>query len=184
MSKQFRLFDPETLIVEEEVLTAACRAGQNMYPRTALLKEPLKDKKGYKVTVVLDEEGCAIDSEYTRDYRGKTIYNKSTCTNSKVVDTLGLIEDEWTLLKPKTDSDVWTDGAWVTDKAAKYAADVERVRSNRRSLYSTVDSMNAEAAMMRRMGEDEAEAVLVEGRAHGLYIQIRKDHPWPKAITE
>ena len=119
MSKQYWIFNEETLIINQNGLPITTRAEQDYYPRTALLKKPLAEKDGYQVLAVLDENGCAIDSEYTEDHREKTIYNTQDCRQSKTVEKLGTIEDGWTLLKPLTQFDEWIDDAWVTNEQAQ-----------------------------------------------------------------
>lgn len=122
--QQYWLFDKETLIINQTALVAKRRAGQDLYPRTALLKQPLKEKDGHQVCAVLDENGCAIDSEYVEDHRDKTAYNTQDCTQSKTVEKLGAIEDGWTLLKPKDPRQKWQGSEWVDDaeKIAQYNA--------------------------------------------------------------
>ena len=181
MSKLYWLFNKETLIINQTALTAQKRAGQDLYPRTALLTKPLEPKDGYQVLAVLDENGCAIDSEYVEDHREKTIYNTQNSKQSKTVEQLGAIEDGWTLLKPATQFDEWLNDAWVTNEQAQYEAQVQQVDATRRSLYLNVDALRNEAAMIRDVEDDEAKAADYDEQAKELYLKIREDNPWPTA---
>lgn len=184
MSKLYWLFNKETLIINQTALIAQKRAGQDLHPRTALLTKPLEPKDGYQVLAVLDENGCAIVSEYVEDHREKTIYNTQDCTQSKAVEKLGSVEDGWTLLKPATQFDEWIDNTWVTNEQAQYEAQVQQVDATRRSLYLNVDALRNEAAMIRAVEADETKAADYEEQAKALYLKIRDDNPWPEPPSE
>lgn len=177
MSKQYWLFCKETLIVNQTAINARKVACQDQIPRTALLKQPKIDIEGFQVCAVLDDNCCAIDSEYVEDHRGKTIYNTQDCTQLKTVEKLGTIDEYWTLLKPTTRFDEWVD-AWVTNESLQYKAELLQVESNRRSLYVNVDALRSEAEM-HRLQDDEASAVEYDTQAVELYLKIRADNPWP-----
>ncbi|MFV0449454.1 MAG: hypothetical protein ACK5MF_13515 [Vibrio sp.] len=127
--QQYWLFDKETLIINQVALIAKQRAGQYQIPRYGLMSKPLEEKDGYQVCAVLDENGCAIDSEYVEDHRDKTIYNTQDCTQSKTVEKLGAVEDGWTLSKPENAMQKWLDVQWVDDeeKIAQYNAKTGKV---------------------------------------------------------
>ena len=184
MSKQYWSFNKETLIINQNGLPIKKRAGQDLYPRTALLTKPLEPKDGYQVLAVLDENGCAIDSEYVENHREKTIYNTQDFKQSKTVEKLGAIEDGWTLLKPATQFDEWLNDAWVTNEQAQYEAQVQQVDATRRALYLNVDALRNEAAMIRAVEGDETKAADYEEQAKALYLKIREDNPWPTPPTE
>ncbi|WP_417883026.1 hypothetical protein [Vibrio rumoiensis] len=179
MSEQYWDFNEETLIINQNGLPIKKRAGQDLYPRTALLTKPLEPKDDYQVLAVLDANGCAIDSEYVEDHRGKTIYNTQDCKQSKIVEKLGVIEDDWTLLKPSTQFDEWIDSEWVTNEQMEYEAQVQQVDAIRRALYLNVDALRNKAAMIRVLEADETKAADYDEQAKALYLKIRNENPWP-----
>ncbi len=183
MTKQFYWgYHKETLIVNQAAIEARVVAEQALIPKTALKEKPLPEKEGFQVCAVLDENKCAVGSEYVEDHRNKTVYNKQAPTQSKVVTQLGAIEEGWTLKKPATQFDNWDSQLddWVTDLQAKYEYDYQQVNSIRGSLYSQiVDRLNSEAEMIRRTEGNEAKALDYEAQADAAYIKIREDNPWP-----
>lgn len=62
--------------------------------------------------------------EVKKDFRGKTIYNKSDCTENLKVTVIGEINPGYTLLPPITRFDYWFEEKWVTDQEAKLGFDI------------------------------------------------------------
>lgn len=67
--------------------------------------------------------------EYVTDLRGTVAYKKSDCT-AKVVDYLGDIQDEFTLLEPNSPNDTWNGTGWTP-----YKKPFEEVIHNRSVKY-------------------------------------------------
>ncbi|WP_237386510.1 tail fiber assembly protein [Xenorhabdus sp. Sc-CR9] len=67
------------------------------------------------------------------DYRGKTVYHVST-REAKIIQQIGQLTPELTLLKPKTEFDVWNGTKWVTDTAAQKAKKIELMEKQRTQL--------------------------------------------------
>ena len=80
-------------------------------PEGFTFEEVLPPKEGYGVTF---SEGTW---SYLKDYRGKTIYSKSSIGLEKEVTLLGDIPEDYTLLKPD-EFQVWGDDEWVLDEDA------------------------------------------------------------------
>lgn len=131
------------------------------------------------------DKGCAVkwvDGQWQqiKDYRGKTIYNKADCNESKQVTELGEIEGGWTLVAPQTRYDEWIDGQWIVNLQNQYEANLVLVANTREQLYQEqVDRLRNEATSIRRIDGDEAKAKLYDQQADAAYIKIRDAHPWP-----
>lgn len=107
-----------------------------------------------------------------------TAYHKQT-HESKVFDDESLVTDEYTLEKPSTQWDEWTNDAWVTNQSNKYIAEYDQVDSQRRAAYREVsDPLYMEAWRKESEGlADEAAAFKQQADAA---VELTKDkHPWP-----
>ena len=177
---QFYTYDKETLIVNQVGISTTRFSLIPEYPSDALLVKPLPEKQGFVVRVSEFESGRPISTEYVEDHRGKTIYNKADCNESKQVTELGEIEGDWTLVAPKTRYDEWIDGQWIVNLQNQYEANLVLVANTREQLYQEqVDRLRNEATSIRRIDGDEAKAEQYDQQADAAYIKIRDDHPWP-----
>ncbi len=84
-------------------------------PAASYIDAPPVFQAGYAVCRV----GAAW--EQVEDHRGATVYDVSTLSAS-IVQTLGVIGDELTLIAPVTQYDQWNGTAWFTDLVAQKAA--------------------------------------------------------------
>ncbi|HDB1442978.1 TPA: phage tail protein [Vibrio cholerae] len=108
-----------------------------------------------------------------------TAYLKSDCTKQKEFDDVTLVTDDYTLKKPATQFDEWSDDAWVTNISNQYIDEFNQVDNLRRSLYfAMVDPLVSEANIKRLQGK-EAEAIELERQAIAAREKIQLDHPWP-----
>ncbi|EJL6858810.1 hypothetical protein NMS86_001262 [Vibrio cholerae] len=170
--------NPSTKEVGEPV-KAIYRGGIHHIPRTALKTKPVDGKDGFVVIAVIDDDGLAIGSELIEDHRGKTVYEQSNCSNSKIITEIGPLPDGWTLEVPATRFDKWIDGKWVTDISAKYIDQFNAIDNSRRLLYvQVVDPLIAEAVVKRLKG-NEAEALELEKQGLAAREKIQLENPWP-----
>ncbi|MBY8277230.1 hypothetical protein KW516_05785 [Vibrio fluvialis] len=163
--------------VTREVVGSGDTDKWNM-PRNVLFVEPLPSKEDFAVIATTDLNG----TEYVADHRGKMVFNKASPQESRKVETLGEINDGWTLEVPGSLFDEWVNDCWVTNQQAQYEAQVQQVTNIRESLYvQVVDRLNNEAKMIRRVEGDETKAAEYEAQADAAYLKIRADNPWPIA---
>lgn len=104
-----------------------------VYGIDPITREYIGARYDYVVTTTGVAAGCYLDTpkqppigfalrrkddgsawEFVTDNRGKLSYNKVD-RSQKVIDYLGEIENEYTLVPPKTAYDEWVDGAWQTN---------------------------------------------------------------------
>lgn len=171
------------------------KSKEYMIPPYHTPETPIGELKENEYHAFLDSNGNA-----PRDYKNgawlvKEQYVKVTGYNNhtqepKEFDDKSLVTDDYTLLKPVTQFDEWIDNAWVTNEQAQYEAQVQQVDATRRSLYTNVDALRNEAAMIRMLSTDEtkaadeAKALDYDKQAKDLYMKIRDDNPWPTPPTE
>ncbi|MGR6833574.1 hypothetical protein [Aliivibrio wodanis] len=182
-------YNKETFVVDLNPTKATHHAvGQFTVPRNAITDESIikSPKEGFEVIAIdIDVSGTPRATEYIRALIDKTVYDKSDCTNSKLMDKLGEPDFDWTLDKPKTRFDEWFDGlGWVTNTQNKYQSEVFDVDSNRRYLYSTiVDPLRAEAYDEALQGNidksDELDKQRIEARK-----KIKDENPFPEYPTD
>ncbi|MEI8634712.1 hypothetical protein P4S72_27105 [Vibrio sp. PP-XX7] len=171
---QYWTYDPETLIVSPEPVTAQVVMGQTIIPTTALTVKPVAGQSDCQVIVELGDDGLPTGTVLIADYRGQTVYDLTDCTHSKEISELGPVPDGYTLKEPITDYDVWANGRWNTDIGAQYIAQYNAVDSTRRSLYAkTVDPLESEAARLTRTGDTDG--------AKSLYSRIDE---WVKKLKQ
>ncbi|EGR4148487.1 hypothetical protein ACSL9B_001630 [Vibrio cholerae] len=171
---QYWPIDCQTKEIQQAVL-AEYRGGMYHIPKGALTVEPLPPKKGFAVVALDDLSG----TEYIEDHRGTVIYDTADCTVSETVNELGPIKEGFTDKKPKTRWDKWIGGDWVTDLSAQYIDEFDAIDNIRRSLYvQVVDPLIAEA-VVKRLKDNEAEALELEKQGLAAREKIQLDHPWP-----
>ena len=73
---------------------------------SSTLEKPLKEKAGF----VSVWDGSKW--EYKEDHRDKLVYSKLDRSEAKV-DYIGSIKEEYTLLKPSTEFDLWNGREWI-----------------------------------------------------------------------
>ncbi len=79
------------------------------------------------------------------DYRGVTAYDKETA-QPVVIDDVGELQDNLTLIVPDMDFPKWNGKKWVTDKAAKKESDIAAAEAKKQFLIAEV---NAETQMLQ-----------------------------------
>lgn len=100
---------------------------------------------------------------YPNDYRGHLIYSMETATES-IVNTIGDIPDNYTLLPPNTQFDSWDGEKWILDieKKHQYLVDIANTEKTRlmndatNQLSFLQDAIDAEIAT-----EDEQAAYIL-----------------------
>ncbi len=179
MTKQYWGFHKETLIVNQTPVEARVVAEQALIPKTALKVKPLPDKEGFQVCVVLDENKCAVGSEYIEDHRGKTVYNKQAPAQSKVVTQLGAIEEGWTLKVSPTPyhtfSESLDDWELTPEAAQKQLSDA--LKASKSDIDSTAaDISNRWTRFAEEYEKREAQALAFKGAGYtgecGDYITM------------
>ncbi|HID8817650.1 tail fiber assembly protein [Enterobacter roggenkampii] len=87
-------------------------------PANACTDKPLAAKKGY----VVCRNSQLTGWEYLADHRGETVWNVKTGEAQQIIDP-GDYPYDTTIYPPSTPYDKWNGERWVTDEAAKAAAD-------------------------------------------------------------
>lgn len=105
-------YNKETLEVNQVSVSTTRHSKLPEYPRDALLVKPLEPKEGFIVRVCEFVNGRPTATEYSTDFRGKTIYNTAQPSESKQVKELGEIEQGWTL-KESPPHSIWQGNDWV-----------------------------------------------------------------------
>ncbi|KJY83281.1 hypothetical protein TW81_09770 [Vibrio galatheae] len=147
-------------------------------PQGHTLTPPPEPKEGHAIQLV---NGHWVE---LIDYRDKTIYRHSDCTQSKVVTELGAIEEGWTEKEPSTQFDEWINDDWITNLSNQYIYGYDQVDNTRRALYAQCcDPLIAEANIKRLQGH-EAEAQELEAQALAVREKIQIENPFPLAPTE
>ncbi|PKF50931.1 hypothetical protein AT251_07915 [Enterovibrio nigricans] len=175
------MWDKETRIVNHTAISVFNGSMMAEYPSTALTVHPLPVKANNVVVVCeIDEHGKPHATQYMDDHRGKTIWLKSDCSQSKQVSELGSITDDWTLFEPETLYDEWINDAWVTNISNQHMAEYNKVDTNRRYLYSQIsDPLYFESDREKRQGNLEL-AQALESQADAAVEKIKAENPWPK----
>ena len=83
---------------------------------------------------------------HVEDHRGKTAYDKTT-KEKILINTVGALPDNLTLLEPLTPFDKWNSKKWVTDKAEQQAHEVTVAESQKQLLLAEAEQ---EIAMLER----------------------------------
>ncbi|EGU31078.1 hypothetical protein [Vibrio scophthalmi] len=181
MIEHYFLWDKETFIVNHAAISVFNGSMMTEHPATALTVKPLPAKANNVVVVCdIDERGKPHGTKYLEDHRGKTIWLKSDCNQSKQVGELGPIGDGWTLLKPETPYDEWINDAWVTNISNQYIAEYDKVDTTRRYLYSQIsDPLYFESGREERQGNHDI-AQALESQADAAVEKIKAENPWPK----
>jgi hypothetical protein len=177
---QYWTYDPETLIVSPEPVTAQVVMGQTIIPTTALTVKPVEGQSDCQVIVELGDDGLPTGTALIADYRGQTVYDLTDCTHSKEISELGSVPDGYTLKEPNTKWDEWRNEGWVTNEQNQFEAKVSEVDEVRRNLYrQMVDPLIAEANIMTLQG-DTATADVLNTQILAVRKKIRSENPWPE----
>lgn len=83
---------------------------------------------------------------HVEDHRGKTGYDKTT-KEQILINTVGALSDNLTLLVPQTPFDKWNGKKWLTDKTEQHAHEVAVAESQKQSLLAEAEQ---EIAMLER----------------------------------
>ncbi|MFM4808542.1 tail fiber assembly protein [Aeromonas hydrophila] len=127
--------------------------------------------------------------ELVDDLRGTVAYNKQT-RQSEVVNALGMLPEQLTLLVPQSQFDVWntTVGAWVKDATAEQAWLTQQAQSQRTNLLG--EASIEIAALLDALDpaiisnpDDQVQAKLMEWKTYRAELAIIdcSVHPvnWP-----
>lgn len=100
--------------------------------------------------------------QYVEDHRGTIAYEKAN-GDAKVIDYIGPINDEYTLLEPGSRYDVWDGNKWVLDDKKLKARQIDDATLKRASLRSEADSMVSTLGSAVKLGvATEAERAALE----------------------
>ena len=108
---------------------------------------------------------------HVEDYRGKTAYDKTT-KEKVLINTVGALPDNLTLLEPQTLFDKWNGTKWVTDKAEQHAHDVTVAENQKTILLAGAEQ---EIAMLERkirlnMATDTDREKLTEWETYSVQV--------------
>ncbi|MBT0503167.1 tail fiber assembly protein [Morganella morganii subsp. morganii] len=108
---------------------------------------------------------------HVEDHRGKTAYDKTT-KEKVLINTVGTLPDNLTLLEPQTPFDKWDGEKWVTDKAEQHAHEVAVAESKKQSLLAEAEQ---EIAMLERkirlnMATETDQAKLTEWEIYSVKL--------------
>ncbi|WP_027696706.1 hypothetical protein [Vibrio litoralis] len=159
--------------------------GEKVYVTDINFELPQNCSWNPKPEIVKGFDFVLIDGDWVQkeDHRDKPIWEKATGTRF-IMGVLGEIPDEYTLEQPQTQCDEWINGKWITNDQKYYELQIQEVESTRRALYTNVDALRNEAAMIRLTEGDEAKALDYEQQAKDLYLKIRDENPWPISPSE
>ncbi|SFN70197.1 tail fiber assembly protein [Xenorhabdus japonica] len=120
------------------------------------------------------------------DYRGKTVYHIKN-RESRVIQQLGSLPPELTLLRPNTDFDVWNGKKWVTDFAAQKAKRIELAERQRAQLRQQAEEniRLLQYAIETELATESEKRVLIEWKKYlvalsRLDISGTTDITWPE----
>ena len=185
-TKQYWMIDPENNEISQTPHFAEFRGGIFHIPRNATTIEPIEVKDGYAVVATFNDDGGVSGSELVEDHRGQTIYSIDNCEVEKTVNSLGAIDDEWTLLVPTTVFDEWNGDNWVTNVSDQYIETYNQVDDARRAAYvETVSPLTEEAYIKRYLIKTDAaiaEAEELEKQALAAREKIQTENPWPEPV--
>lgn len=127
-------------------------------PANGYIDEPTLPTEDDKA-VIRSKDGQSW--EIVSDLRGKTAYDTSTL-QSLIINFLGDLPDNLTLLAPATPYDKWSGTAWVTDKDAEHAAQIAQAEQQKAALLNEAETMIArlERAVKAGLATDEQKAAL------------------------
>ncbi|MGI0119450.1 hypothetical protein [Zooshikella sp. RANM57] len=173
-------FNEQTGEVNADVYFASMRGGIAHIPVNALKIEPLLTKTGFAVVVLDDLTGY----KYIEDHRGKTVFSKENCLESKLITELGPIDSLWTEKKPKTDFDEWVLNQWVTNNKKKYEFDYQQAEYQRRLRYTKrVRPLLEEAQIKEYLGQKSDADALLE-RAAKERMKVQQEVPLPSRLED
>ncbi|MDE9556235.1 tail fiber assembly protein [Xenorhabdus bovienii] len=120
------------------------------------------------------------------DYRGKTAYHIST-REPRVIQQLGQLPPELTLLKPKTEFDVWNGRKWLTDIVAQKANKMELAETKRAQLRQQAEAKITplQYAVEMALATEDEKRVLIDWKKYlvalsRLDISAITDITWPE----
>lgn len=123
---------------------------------------------------------------HVEDHRGKTAYDKIT-KEKVLINNIGALPDNLTLLEPQTPFDKWNGKKWVTDKAEQHTHEVAVAESQKQSLLAEAEQ---EIAMLERkirlnMATDEDKFNLTEWEVYSVTVadtdtSLAPDIDWPQ----
>lgn len=119
------------------------------------------------------------------DYRGMTAYDKKTAL-PVVIDDVGELPDNLTLIVPDVDFPKWDGKKWVTNSAVKKASDIAEAEAKKQGLLAeaTVIIDPFQDAVELGMATPEEESALKEWRKYRVILNrvdtsTAPDINWP-----
>lgn len=131
-------------------------------PANACMDKPLAAKKGYVVCRNSQLNGWV----YLADHRGETVWNVKTGAEQQIT-TPGDYPADTTIYPPSTPYDKWNGERWVTDDAAKAAAEIAEASSTKSTLIKN-------AALRIEPLQDAVELDIATDEEKGRYDAWRK----------
>lgn len=113
------------------------------------------------VRVVIDTDSKHSEWALIDDFRGRTVYNKTTKEEFEVKE-IGSLSNEFTLKKPKSVFDIFDEevGDWVEDTQAKLESQIDLLERKKQALISEVERLILPLDKAEKLGiitEDEAD---------------------------
>ncbi|WP_109866195.1 tail fiber assembly protein [Escherichia coli] len=151
-------------------------------PANSCIDAPGENKEDFAICRTADLNAW----EYVADHRGETVY--STKTGQVVSISLpGNYPPETTLYPPLTPYDKWNGERWVTDKAAKAAAEIAKANTTKTALIknATAKIDPLQDAVDLDMATDEEKSRYDAWRKYRVLLtrvdtSLAPDIPWPE----
>lgn len=124
--------------------------------------------------------------EIVDDYRGSTAYDTQT-KQSTVVDFMGGLPDTLTLLKPKSEFDIWNGKKWVVDENAIREAQINTARQQQDELSQEAENRitQLERKVRLNMASDDEIELLTSWEVYTVKLDdvnpgLAPDIDWPQ----
>ncbi|MBD2820350.1 tail fiber assembly protein [Xenorhabdus sp. 42] len=120
------------------------------------------------------------------DYRGQTVYHTET-QQETVINYIGELKPEHTLLAPCTEFDQWDGKNWVTDTAAQHQYEIQQAEAQRYAFLHEAEERIRQLERRKRldMATEREVALLNEWEIYSvkladINIEIAPDIEWPE----
>lgn len=151
-------------------------------PADSYIDEPkLPTKKN--IAVCRSSDGNSW--EFVPDFRGSVAYNKNT-REAVIINSIGDISSDLTLIAPSGPFDKWNGKQWVTDKKAESEALIATADSKKKALLVLADAKVAtlQDAVDLNMATDEEKKHLIKWKVFRVEVNridtsLTDDIQWP-----
>lgn len=134
-------------------------------PANSYIDEPPKEKEGCAIVRVLNGWG------YVADFRGKSAYVKESGSEI-VIETIGDLDDIYTLKIPATKFDEWDGNDWVTNDSLVKENAINTAKENKEELSINAESKIAMLSRAVKLGiaTKEEKERLNQWEAYSVYL--------------